>query len=78
MVITIRNVNKNTWHRFKVTALSSRLTVGSALNKALNSWIYSHSKENEQHSYGLDIKPFRAKSVTKDLSRNVDKYLYGE
>ncbi|MBI5393538.1 hypothetical protein HZA96_06740 [Candidatus Woesearchaeota archaeon] len=78
MVITIRNVDRNTWHRFKVTAVKSRLTVGFALNRALNSWIDSHSKEDEQSCYGLDIKPFKAKSIPKDLSRNVDKYLYGE
>ena len=77
MTLTIRNVDKITWQRFRTTATRSKLAVGIALNRALNTWIETQEREKKK-VYGLEIKPIKIPHAPRDLSKNIDKYLYGE
>ena len=79
MMLTVRNVDKSTWHKFKVLATQSKLPVGRALNLAINKWVSEHNQQPKEKHYGLDLKPIKfPDNVPRDLSENVDKYVYGE
>ncbi|MBI2136476.1 hypothetical protein HYU06_05375 [Candidatus Woesearchaeota archaeon] len=79
MLLTVRNVDKNIWHKFKRFALESQLPVGKALNISLSRIVSEHNKPKAEKHYGLDLKPVRlTEPIPNDISRNIDKYLYGE
>jgi len=79
MLLTVRNVDRNIWHRFKKFALDSKLPVGKALNIGLNRILSEHNKQSAKKKYTVDIKPLKlTEPIPPDMSSNLDKYLYGE
>ena len=80
MNITIRDVNPRFWRELKVEAVKEGLTVGKALNMALERWLHEYknkrSKIRTKSFWGL--KPFKYEGEDAGkLSIKVDEVLYG-
>ncbi len=79
-VLTVRDVDEETWRRFRAKTEEEGLRTGQALNEALNIWI----KEKERNRKHPDPRNFlRVKGVVKagrrvDWSEEIDTVLYGE
>ncbi len=81
MNITIRGINQDYWRALKIEAVREGLTVGQALNLALEKWIseFKHKKETKKKKSFWDLEPFLYQN--KDavlLSTKIDEVLYGE
>lgn len=80
MNITIREVNPKIWREIKVEAVKGGLTMGEAVNLALEKWLNEYKKKRGGKKLGSfwDIKPMRFKGEdSKELSMKVDEVLYG-
>jgi len=73
--ITLRNVDERVFRRFKAVAVRRGLTVGKAVTQALAKWV-SRQKAVKKASI-FDIKPVDFGKGTENLSREIDKVLYG-
>ena len=80
MNITIRDVNPQYWKELKIEAVREGITVGQALNIALDKWLssYKNKKEEKKKRSFWDMKPleFEGQNSTQ-FSRTVDEVLYG-
>ena len=80
MNITIRDVNPRYWKELKVEAVKEGLTIGQAINLALDRWLneYKNKTNNKNIKSFWDLKPFNfgGKDAGK-LSVKVDEALYG-
>ncbi len=80
MNITIRNVNPRFWRELKIEAVREGLTIGKALNLAIERWLneYKNKRGKKKIKSFWDLEPFRyeGKDATK-LSTKVDELLYG-
>lgn len=80
MNITIRDVNLRYWRELKIEAVREGLTLGEAINLALENWLQDHkSKSNKKSAKSFwDLKPvdFKGKDA-EHLSTKVDEVVYG-
>ena len=78
-LITVRDVNPSLWRELKVEAVKEGLTIGGAMNLALERWL--HDKETKKTKKGKsfwDLKPFKFEGKDAGfLSTKVDEVLYG-
>lgn len=80
MNITIRDVNSKLWRELKIETVKEGMTIGQAINLALENWIRGHRKRRNGHKVKSfwDLNP--VKYGGKDaghLSMKVDETLYG-
>ncbi len=80
MNITIRDVNPRFWRELKVEAVKEGLTIGEAINLALEKWLreYENNAKRKRYKSFWDLRPFEytGKDAGK-LSTTVDETLYG-
>lgn len=78
-VLTVRDVDKELWRRFRAKIEEDGLRTGQALNEAMGIWI----KEREKRKGHLDPRNFlKVKGLIKAgrqvaWSEEIDKTLYG-
>jgi ABC-type polysaccharide/polyol phosphate transport system ATPase subunit len=80
MNTTIRAVNPGLWKELKVEAVMEGLTIGEAVNHALEKWLHEHKKKayRKKHKSFWDLEPIKFKGKdAKKLSMKIDKVLYG-
>ena len=80
MNITIRDVNPRFWRELKVEAVKEGLTIGKALNLALERWLheYKNKRSKIRTKSFWDLKPFKYEGEDAGkLSVKVDEVLYG-
>ena len=80
MNITIRDVNPRFWRELKVEAVKEGLTIGKALNLALERWLheYKNKRSKIKTKSFWDLKPFKYEGEDAGkLSVKVDEVLYG-
>ncbi|MEK6888524.1 MAG: hypothetical protein AABW80_00265 [Nanoarchaeota archaeon] len=76
--IAVRDVEAETFRRFKAMSVKERLKLGDALTIAMNKLIEEKEvgkKKNVKHLMAL--KPFSFGKGNEKLSKEVDKVLYG-
>ena len=79
MNITIRDVNPRFWKELKVEAVKEGLTIGQAINLALERWLHEYkNKVNSKNTKSFwDLKPVKFEGENAEqLSMEVDEVLY--
>ena len=77
-LITARDVSPNLWRELKVEAVKEGLTMGEAINLALEKWLHEHKNKKKISKSFLDLEPLEFKGEdAKYLSTKVDEILYG-
>ena len=79
MNITIRDVNPRYWRELKVEAVKDGLTIGEAINLALERWLqeYKNIRKTKSAKSFWDLKPVKHKGKNfSRLSTMVDEVLY--
>ena len=81
--VTVRAVNRGLWKELKVTAVKEGMTLGEAVNLALQKWLQERKgagKAGRRKSF-WSLKPIKfegaEKGELKKLSALVDETLYG-
>lgn len=80
MNITIRDVNPRFWRELKVEAVKEGLTIGEAINLALERWLheYRNKQDRKKIKSFWDLKPFKFEEEgAEHLSSKVDEVVYG-
>ena len=79
MNITIRDINPRFWRELKVEAVREGMTIGEAVNIAIEKWLMEYkSKEHKKTKSFWDLKPFKFEGKDAgQLSTKVDEILYG-
>lgn len=79
MNITIRDINSRFWRELKIEAVKEGLTIGQAINLALEKWLHDSGKTGiKKHKSFWDIKPVKFEGEDAErLSMKVDEVLYG-
>jgi len=77
MNITIRNIDDKLYHEFKAEAIRTGLTVGAAINSAIQVWLNQKHKKTPKYSF-LEYNAVDFGEGTENLSENYEQYLYGE
>lgn len=80
MNITIRDIRMETWRKVKAEAVREGMTMGEAVNLALDKWLEENSKikSAKKAKSFWDIKPLNPKAKDASIwSKSVDKTLYG-
>ena len=77
MNITIRNIDDELYHEFKAEAIRTGLTIGAAVNIAIQGWLNQKHKKAPKYSF-LEYEAVDFGEGTENLSENYEQYLYGE
>ncbi len=72
--ITVKEVDQKTFQELKAAAIKSKLTVGAALNIAIETWLSSLRKTKGKLS---ELKPTDWGPGTEHTSEEIDEILYG-
>ena len=80
--ITVRSVNSGLWRELKVAAVKEGMTLGEAVNLALQKWLMERkvSGKGDKHTRKSfwNMKPIKFEGANKEkLSTLVDETLYG-
>ncbi len=77
--IGVREVDEETFRKFRAKAMEEKLKVGYALTLAMKKWLREHQKEKEKSKNKLPrIKPFSWGRGTEKTSKEIDNVLYEE
>ena len=77
MNITIRNINPSFWRKLKIEAVKEGMTMGQAINLALENCLKRKQMQKKQKSF-WELKPYFYQGPDADtLSTKVDEVLYG-
>ena len=75
--IGVREVDNQTFRRFKAKAVEERLNLGYALTLAMSKWLdKEENKPNPQNL--LKIKPITIGNKQVKISEEIDQILYGK
>jgi len=79
MNITIREVNPRFWKELKVEAVKGGITIGEALNLAIENWLNNYKKREKKKTKSFwDLMPFKFEGKDAGhLSEKVDEVVYG-
>lgn len=72
MQLSVRNINERIFKAFKTKAVKEDLSVGEAMNLAMQLWL--EGKKGKVSI--LDLKPMDFGKGTEKLSKEIDKTLY--
>lgn len=77
--IAVRDVEEETFKRFKMYAIEQHIKIGDALTTAMNTLLkQEHTKKLKNLDILLTIKPKNFGKGTEKLSEEVDNILYGK
>ena len=72
--IGIRNVNQETFRKFKARAVEKNLNLGNAMEEAMEKWVDEGKKERKSRK--PKVKPFDWGEDTQKTSMEIDTILY--
>lgn len=75
--VGIRNVDEETFRKFRILAIERKMKIGEALNLAMKKMIASKNKEGKKGTGIISIKPLDFGKGTENSSEEIDKILYG-
>lgn len=79
MNISIRDIDQQSWKELRIVAIQDGLTVGQALNRAIERWLFEkkEAKHQKKAKSFWDLPPlhYEGKDATQ-LSTQVDEVLY--
>ncbi len=78
-MIAVRNVDEDTFRKFKAAATGENMNVGNALTAAMKQWTEEEKIKKYRHrgKRAAKIKPFSWGKGTEKTSEDVDEILYG-
>lgn len=74
--IGVRDVDTETFQRFRTRSTAERLRLGDALSKAMSFWLQHQQKPKKRK--GFTFKPFHWGPGTERTSMEIDAILYGK
>ena len=74
--IGVRDVDVETFQRFRTRSVANRLKLGNALTKAMHLWLQQQPKPKKRK--GFTFKPFHWGPGTERTSMEIDTILYGK
>ena len=76
-VLVVRNINKQIYKKLKQKAVEEDISVGTALNEAIEYWLNAKtSRKRPNPKNFLKIKPVDFGEGSENLSLNIDEMLY--
>ncbi len=80
-ILTVRDVDEETWRRFRARTAEEGLKAGDALSQAMRTWVREREKESREGKTTakllLKIKPVRIGRGKVRWSEEIDETLYG-
>ena len=75
--VGIRNVDEETFRKFRSLAIERKMKIGEALNIAMKNMITNKNKEGKKKLGIINIKPLDFGKGTENSSEEIDRILYG-
>ena len=75
--VGIRDVNEETFRKFRSLAIERKMKIGEALNIAMKKMIIDKDNEKKKKLGIINMKPFDFGNGTENSSEEIDKILYG-
>lgn len=80
-ILTVRDVDEQTWRRFRARTEEEGLKTGDALNQAMKIWIDEREKASREKKPNpkllLKIKPVKVGRGKVRWSEEIDETIYG-
>jgi hypothetical protein len=77
-LLVVRNANKQVYKRFKQKAVEEEMSIGTALNEAMEQWLEAkESRKKPDPRNLLKAKPVDFGKGSENLSTTLDEILYG-
>lgn len=77
-ILVVRNTDKQLYKRFKQKAVEDDISVGTALNEAMEQWLDGRgAKKKPDPRILLKVKPIDFGKGSENLSTTLDEVLYG-
>jgi hypothetical protein len=76
-MLVVRNVNKRLYLKLKQKAVEENITVGEAVEDAIDGWLKSQQEQKKPNINNISKLCGLVKTKKGDWSTNVDKMLYG-
>jgi len=75
--IGVRDVDEETFRKFKEMSVGDRMKLGIALTLAMKRLLKEHKKKRHKKLMGPRLEPFNWGHGTEKTSEEIDKILYG-
>ena len=75
--IGVREVDEETFRKFRAKAVQEKIKLGMALTKAMQKWLDEKKEEKPKKIRLPQVKPFSFGPGTENLSSQIDKIVYG-
>jgi len=78
--IAVRDVDEETFQKFKEASMKERMKLGIALTLAMKTWLKERlikEKKKKGIKHLLEIEPFDWGPGTESISQDIDEILYG-
>ena len=75
-LIAVRDVDEETFGKFKAFTVEERMKLGIALTLAMRLWLEENRKKHNKRVKFPKIRPFRWGKGTEKISNEIDKILY--
>jgi len=76
--VAIRDLDEETFRKFRAVAIEERMKVGDAMTIAMKKWIEEEKMKNKPNIKNLlKIKPIRMGKKKVRWSEEIDEFLYG-
>jgi uncharacterized protein YecT (DUF1311 family) len=76
-VVSIRDVDTDTFRKFKAKTALKGMKAGIALTEALRAWIEKKEKQTKKRGSFFDLKPWDWGKGNENASQEIDEVLYG-
>lgn len=76
-MLVVRNVNKRIYLKLKQKAVEENITVGEAVEEAIDNWLKSQQGPKKPNINNINKLCGLVKTKRGDWSTNIDKILYG-
>lgn len=76
-LIAVRDVDEQTFRKFRATSIEEDLKLGDAMTKALQEWVEKQKREKKDFTKLLTIKPVKVGTKKLAWSEEIDHTLYG-
>lgn len=76
-LIAIRDVDEQTFRKFRATSVEEDLKLGDAITQAMQEWIAKQKPEKKGFTRLLAIKPVKIGTKQVAWSEEIDSLLYG-
>ena len=75
-LVAVRNVDEETFRKFRAVSVEERKKLGDALTAAMQEWVEKEKTRGKKNV--LIMKPVRIGNKTVRWSEEIDEILYGE